>query len=238
MNPEEEPIEIEGTESYLVGGHAQAGYWINTKRETTIPGLYAAGDVAGGVPYKFVSGCWAEGIIAAENAVKYLKQEISSNEKIELVKDFLRNNMNKINLEKNRIYAPIKFNEGISSHQMEARLQKIMDNYAGEVSRYYEMNEPELNIALKKVRELKSQIKYLIAENYHQLMNCHEIIDRIEIAEVLIHHLLYRKETRWPGYQTRNDYPEKNDDKWLKFVNSFRKNNQINIIERSYEKII
>ena len=238
FNPQEEPIEIEGTEPYLVGGHAQAGYWINTKRETTIPGLYAAGDVAGGVPYKFVSGCWAEGIIAAENAVKYLKQEISSNEKIELVKDFLRNNMNKINLEKNRIYAPIKFNEGISSHQMEVRLQKIMDNYAGGVSRYYEMNEPELNIELKKVKELKSQIKYLIAENYHQLMNCHEIIDRIEIAEVLIHHLLYRKETRWPAYQTRNDYPEKNDDKWLKFVNSFRKNNQINIIERSYEKII
>ncbi|MFW5976844.1 MAG: adenylylsulfate reductase, partial [Bacillota bacterium] len=91
---------------------------------------------------------------------------------------------------------------------------------------------------LKKVKKLKSQIKYLAAENYHQLMSCQEIIDRIDVAEVLIHHLLYRKETRWPAYQSRTDYPDQDDKNWLKFVNSYQKENKIKMVEKPYQKII
>ncbi|MFQ5800874.1 MAG: adenylyl-sulfate reductase subunit alpha, partial [Candidatus Hydrothermarchaeales archaeon] len=73
IDPGKEPVEICGTEPYITGGHCQAGYWVTPERETTLPGLFAAGDVAGGAPYKFVSGCWAEGVIAARAAVKYVK---------------------------------------------------------------------------------------------------------------------------------------------------------------------
>jgi len=121
---------------------------------------------------------------------------------------------------------------------MEERLQKTMDEYAGGVSRYYEMNEEELKLALRKIIHLQSQIKYLIAEDYHQLMNCHEVIDRIDVAEVLVHHLLYRKETRWPAYQSRIDYPELNDRKWLKFVNSHYLDNRVEILERPYRQLV
>lgn len=229
FNPGKEPVEIQGTEPYLVGGHTQAGYWINAKRETTIKGLYAAGDVAGGAPYKFVSGCWAEGAIAAENAVEYIKENDSTNYSVE-----------SINLEGeyNRVFAPIMCKDGIGPEEMEECLQKIMDEYAGGISRYYEMSDNELKIAEKKIRQLKSQVKYLKAVDFHDLMNCHEVIDRIDIAEVLIQHLLYRKETRWPVYQSRVDYSELNDRDWLKFVNSVYRDNEIKIIERPYRQIV
>ncbi len=226
FDPGKEPIEIQGTEPYLVGGHAQAGYWITPERETTITGLFAAGDVAGGVPYKFVSGCWAEGVIAAENAVNYIKKNKEKN----LAFD--------IKAEIKRVFSPLERDDGVRPEEMEERLQKIMDEYAGGVSRYYEMNETELRLALRKVEALKEQVQYLIAGNYHELMNCHEVIDRIDIAEVLINHLLYRKETRWPAYQTRVEYPTRDDRNWLKFVNSRKNDDGIEMLERPYQKLV
>ena len=89
---------------------------------------------------------------------------------------------------------------------MEESLQKIMDEYAGGISRYYEMNERELSIAQRKLEKLKNQVKYLTAGDLHELMNCHEVIDRIDVARVLVKHLQYRKETRWPAYQSNLDY--------------------------------
>ena len=68
-------MEIEGTEPYSVGGHTASGYWVNTKRETTIYGLYAAGDVAGGCPQKYVTGALVEGEIAALDIVEKLKTQ-------------------------------------------------------------------------------------------------------------------------------------------------------------------
>ena len=65
-------MEIEGTEPYIVGGHTASGYWVDTKRATTIEGLYAAGDVAGGCPQKYVTGALAEGEIAAKSSVEYI----------------------------------------------------------------------------------------------------------------------------------------------------------------------
>lgn len=227
FNPSREPIEIQGTEPYLVGGHAQAGYWITVKRETTIPGLYAAGDVAGGVPYKFVSGCWAEGIIAAENAVEYIKQQGA---------DLNKQAFLEINRELKRVFAPLENSDGIKPVEMEERLQKIMDEYAGGVTRYYEMNEKELHLALNRVRHLQEQIKHLYAAGLHELMNCHEVIDRVDISEVLINHLLYRRETRWPAYQSRTDYPDRDDLNWLKFINSRYVNNKLELIERPYQQ--
>lgn len=68
-------LEITGAEPTLVGGHGLAGYWVDTGRRATLPGLYAAGDVAGGAPKKYVSGCIAEGEIAAASAVEDITGE-------------------------------------------------------------------------------------------------------------------------------------------------------------------
>ncbi|MFQ6136886.1 MAG: adenylyl-sulfate reductase subunit alpha [Candidatus Hydrothermarchaeales archaeon] len=233
IDPSREPIEIQGTEPYVVGGHCQAGYWITVDRETTLKGLYAAGDVAGGAPYKFASGCWVEGIIAARAAVEYVAEqsEITADE-------------DQIKREKRRVFEPLKryeeVGDGVTPKEMEERLQKVMDEYAGGISTFYEMNEERLEVALRQLEVLKGQVKYLVARDLHELMLAHEVIDRIDVAEVLAHHLLYRKETRWPGFQTRVDHPERDDQNWLKFVNS-KKNletGEIEIFTRPYEQHI
>ncbi len=233
IDPGKEPLEIATTEPYITGGHCQAGYWVTKDRETTIPGLYAAGDVAGGAPYKFVSGCWAEGAIAARSAVEYVKSREESE-----IQD------SQIHEEEKRIFAPLKrhkrVGEGISPTEMEEKLQKIMDEYAGGIKTFYETDEKHLNIALRELEKLKGQREFLISRDLHELMLAHEVLDRIELAEVLIHHLLYRKETRWPGFTKRSDFPEKDDEAWLKFVNSIKnpQTGEIKMIERPYEQIV
>jgi len=233
IDPSKEPIEIQGTEPYVMGGHCQAGYWIDTNRSTTLPGLFAAGDVAGGAPYKFVSGCWAEGVIAARAAVDYVavapEPEVTEKQVTDEIK---------------RVFAPFHRQQanadGVFPEEMEERLQKIMDEYAGGVSTFYEMNEERLAAALKHLNKVKPQVEYLLARDWHQLMLAHEVIDRLDVAEVLVHHLMYRKETRWPGFQTRLDYPERDDRHWLKFVNSYRdkKSGQIVMVTRPYEQVV
>jgi adenylylsulfate reductase subunit A len=70
-------------------------------------------------------------------------------------------------------------------------------------------------------------------------MTAHEVIDRLTVAEVLVHHLKFRKETRWRGWQTRSDYPDI-DPNLDCFVES-RLNKQTDEIEmftRPYEQIV
>lgn len=234
FDPSVTPVEICGTEPYVMGGHCQAGYWIDEGRRTTIEGLYAAGDVAGGYPYKFVSGCWAEGSIAARTVFNDL--QMSGEAKTVEIDD--------LSQKLERLTKPL-FNyqaggDGVQPEEMEERLQKVMDEYAGGIGSYYEMNEAGLVKASEELDRLKDQEIHLSAVDPHQLMLCHEVSDRIAVARQLVEHLRYRKETRWPGFQTRTDYPERDDFNWLKFVNSIYdlKMEEIRIIERPYEKII
>ena len=226
-------MEVQTTEPYIVGGHCQSGYWINIDRQTTLEGLYAGGDVAGGAPFKFVSGCWAEGVIAARSAGKYVEQL----ERVEPDPGFL-------DREEERVFRPLfqsgKIFAGIRAVDVESRLQKIMEEYAGGASRYYEMNEQQLLLARKYLAQIPDQLELLIASDLHELMKVHEVLDRIDVAQVLVEHLLYRQETRWPAYQTRMDYPERDDKRWLKFVNSRRdpETGSIEMIERPYEKLV
>src|SRR5579884_230601 len=233
IDPSKEPIEVQTTEPYIVGGHCQAGYWVDGDRRTTVKGLYAAGDVAGGAPYKFVSGCWAEGVLAARAA----GADIASMPPVKVSDQ-------QIAAEETRAFEAIK-RQGkvrypVAPTDMEARLQKLLEQYAGGASTYYEMNEDMLQIARQRLAKLPADFDKLVASDLHQLMKVHEIIDRVDVAQTLVEHLLYRKETRWPSYQTRTDYPERDDVNWLKFVNSRRdpKSGKIEVLTRPYEQII
>jgi len=228
-----DPIEIYGSDPYIVGGHTASGYWVDVKRATTLPGLYACGDVAGGTPNKFVGGCAAEGLLAARAAVEYA----AGTEKTEVDQTW-------INKEKERIFAPgfrqISIGDGVKPREMEERLQRLMDEYAGGVHQFFRMNREGLEYALRHINMMRDQVKYLVAGDLHELMEAHEIIDRLDVAETLVYHLMYREETRWPGWQTRADFPEKNDEKFDCFVNS-RYNpvtDKIEMFTRPYEQII
>jgi len=196
---------------------------------STIPGIFAAGETAGGTPNKFVGGCGSEGRLAARGALEYLEKAALAplDEK-------------QIAFEKERIFATLLRGasfDGITPVEMEERLQRLMDEYAGGVHQFYRMNEERLNYALKNIKILQDQEKYIFARDLHDLMNAHEVIDRLAVAEALVHHLLYRKETRWPGWQTRLDYPQ-TDPNLDCFVESVRdpQSGEIKMFTRPYEQ--
>jgi len=220
--PAEENVEIEGSEPYIVGGHTASGYWVDTKRATTIGGLFAAGDVAGGSPQKYVTGCFAEGEIAALSALEYIEDEIivvpgtdEIDQKIRTVSGFLTGELG--------MY---------SAEDIEDAMQKVMDDYAGGISSNYTVNLKKLAIAEKRIDELLELSKNLKADDMHQLMFIYEVIDRLYVCKTLIRHLEARKETRWRCFQENEDYPDKDDHNFLKYVNSRYENGEIRIIFR------
>jgi len=222
-SPRQRPVEISGMEPVVIGGHSQAGYWIDVERRTTINGLFAAGDIAGGAPKKYVSGAWVEGKIAARAAIEEVKG-------IELQ----RVNSKEVRKEKERISSFMNDKNGIPPAELEETFHNVMDKYAGGATANYELTEPKLQIARKKIRELTGKLEFLSARNRHELVSCLELIDRFDVAKVLIEHLIYRQETRWPCYQSRVDFPERDDTNWLKFVNSVYNptDGQLTFIER------
>ena len=130
IDPSKEPVEVQTTEPYIVGGHTQSGYWVDVNRKTSIDGLYAAGDVSGGAPYKFVSGCWAEGVIAARAAGEYVQKVGFAEIEDEILK-----------AEQERVFNPLLNHthkkDGINHYDMEVRMQKIMEEYAGGAATFY-----------------------------------------------------------------------------------------------------
>ena len=238
LDPAHEPIEICGTEPYVMGGHCQAGYWIDEQRRTTLPGLYAAGDVSGGAPYKFVSGCWVEGAIAAETAVADIMDVRTMMVDIGTLGDG-------IEASRARILAPYRRDSQtpgpvVLPQEAEERLQKIMDEYAGGLSSAYQTNKAMLTMAEQKLDALEKQLTYLMARSPHDLMQAHEVIDRLLVAQALVKHMLTREETRWPAFHSRSDFPERNDADWLNFVNTRydKERGAWHISRRPYTKMV
>lgn len=219
-------VEIEGTEPYIVGGHAASGYWVSTDRKSTLDGLYCAGDVSGGSPKKYATGCFAEGEIAADSALKYIK-------KVDL--DYMDEKVveNKLN-EINRFFE----NDSMRyrTDELEEAMQKTMDEYAGGISNGYSYSLQKLNIAGNRIDELLSLSSNLKAENCRDLLLIYELIDRLYVCKVLIAHLAARHETRWKCYEENADFPERDDKNWFKYVNSVYKDGKVNIIFRDIVK--
>lgn len=221
-NPSQQNVEIEGTEPYIVGGHTASGYWVDTNRKTTIDGLYAAGDVAGGCPQKYVTGALAEGEIAALSVVEYIKDKNVAtidddvvNNHIDEVETFLKDKHCKFTTE-----------------QLEEAMQTVMDSYAGGIKTNYRFNEKQLEIADYKIKQLMELSKDLYAEDFQELMYIYELRERLTVCRSVIAHLKARKETRWHSFAENLDYPEKDNEHWNKYVNSILEDGEIKIITR------
>lgn len=242
--PSRENVEIEGTEPYIVGGHTASGYWVAEDRSTTLSGLFAAGDVAGGCPQKYVTGALAEGEIAAEAAIAYIEREYMEQEGEEKMNNRKEpqsgttqdnDTLNEID-EALLKYEEVKGYIGEKTtlykvEEVEEAMQKVMDTYAGGISVGYRYNEKQLLKARDKINALVELSRTLKVKDMYELMKLYELIDRLQVAQVLIEHLRARKETRWHSFAEHTDYPEQ-DDKWLKYVNSKKVNGNIEIILR------
>ena len=224
--PASDNVEIEGTEPYIVGGHTGSGYWVDTNRATTIDGLYAAGDVAGGSPQKYVTGCFAEGEIAALAALRYIEGITPAAPYPHETAERLR-----------RLNQFMQGTPGLYAiEDIEEAMQKVMDEYAGGISAGYAFNAAKLRIARERIKELLSITYQLKANDLHELLFIYEVIDRLYVCETLIGHLEARQETRWPSFQENVDYPARDDEGWLRFVNSRYEDGEVNIIFRDLVK--
>lgn len=227
--PSEENVEIEGTEPYIVGGHTASGYWVDNNRETTIHGLFAAGDVAGGCPQKYVTGALAEGEIAAQA----IAERLTGSGKGFVVREVSDEELSQEALEKKYEYECFLNNKQglVDIEQTEEAMQKIMDQYAGGISTDYQYNEARLELADEKIKFLEKSIDNLAAQDADDLLRIYEIRERLTVCRSVIAHLKARKETRWHSFAENMDYPAKSDD-WLKYVNSRKENGEIKIIIR------
>ncbi len=205
------PVEITGGEPLVVGGHGLSGYWIDERRRTSLPGLWAAGDVAGGTPKKYASGAWAEAVIAVRDMIMEAgtlpQPSLDAGER---------------QAEEARVFAPMDAPAELDAGDAEERLQKIMEEYAGGSSVQYGYAEGTLRLADLHLKRLAEELGALRASSSHELMHCHEVLDRVEVAQTLVAHMAHRRETRWHCYQERLDYPERDDARFMVFINSVR----------------
>ncbi|MCH5212621.1 MAG: adenylyl-sulfate reductase subunit alpha [Oscillospiraceae bacterium] len=220
--PKEFNVEIEGTEPYIVGGHTASGYWIDVNRKTTIDGLYAAGDVAGGAPQKYVTGALAEGEIAAQAAAEYIK----STDIIEIDETDIAAHIREAEhfLDKSQAQFTV--------FELEEAMQKVMDEYAGGIKTNYRFNQTQLDRADEKIQRITELTNTLRASDFYELMQIYELRERLTVCRSVIAHLSARHETRWHCFAENMDYPERDDVNFNKFVNSRLVDGKIEIILR------
>lgn len=228
-NPSEQNVEIEGTEPYIVGGHTASGYWVDTERETTIHGLYAAGDVAGGCPQKYVTGALAEGELAA----KAIEKQLSGTSAADGADEEIARQAQ----EETAAYQDILAGEQspFTAEELEEAMQKVMDEYAGGISTHYQYNEKQLKLADEKIDQLTALADELTAQNMHELLFVYELKERLIVCKSLIAHLRGRKETRWHSFNENLDHPNE-DENFFKYVNSRLEDGKIRIILRDIVK--
>ena len=175
-------IEFQTFEMAVAGGIR-----INYKTETSVKGLYAAGDES----ISSISPSATFGWAAGENAAKYAKganaldiEEVRTD--IEAKKALLR----EITARK----------DGARWQEANSALQQIMFDYAG-----YVRSEVLLEAGLDLITRLKSKARTLLmAENPHELMHCLEVLNLLDIGELVFISANDRKETR--GLHVRSDY--------------------------------
>lgn len=223
MFPSKSNVEICATEPYIVGGHTASGYWVDTNRKTTLGRLYAIGDVAGGSPKKYVTGCFAEGEIAAESILN----EIEFLDHLGMEEGFSGAVLDKLN---NMMASSAPNIDSIK--KTEENMQSVMDKFAGGISQNYIYTAEKLEVAEKSIDDILLENENLKALDMYELMQIFENRDRLYVAKVLISHLKARKETRWKGYQENGDYPHKDDVNWTKYVNSVLEEGSVKIVFR------
>jgi adenylylsulfate reductase subunit A len=180
--------------------------------------LYAAGDVAGGCPQKYVTGALAEGEIAALDIVAKLSDTASQNLTTDkIVTERLAQKEKEILQDYETIRT--EENPAFSLEELEEGMQKVMDEYAGGIGTNYQYNEKQLHLAQEKIDQLMKLAEHIGAADMHQLMFAYELKERLVVCKSLLVHLLSRKETRWHSFNENLDYPD-TDETYFKYVNS------------------
>jgi succinate dehydrogenase/fumarate reductase flavoprotein subunit len=191
-------IEMHISEIGFCSGHSASGVYVNERAETTVKGLYAAGDMAA-VPHNYMLGAFTYGWFAGHNAADYIAST-----------DFKPLDAGQIERERERVYAPLMRDHGLPPLQVEYKLRRMVNDYLQppKVTR-------KMEIGLQRFDEIRDDLSQLHARDAHELMRAAEVSVIRDCAEMAARASLFRTESRWGLYHMRVDYPQRNDAEWF-----------------------
>lgn len=192
-------VEMHISEIGFCSGHSASGVYVDDQARTTLPGLYAAGDMAS-VPHNYMLGAFTNGAIAGEDAVDFAGEV-----------DFDTFDEAEVARERDRVMAATKREDGIPPNQIEYKTRRLVNDYLQppKVSRKYELGQARL-------AEVRDDLENrMMVRNSHELMRSLEAASILDCADMAAHASLYREESRWGLYHLRTDFPEKDDENWF-----------------------
>ncbi|MFI6565353.1 fumarate reductase/succinate dehydrogenase flavoprotein subunit [Streptomyces sp. NPDC050534] len=189
-------IEMHISEIGLCGGHSASGVRVDDHARTTVPRLYAAGDLAC-VPHNYMIGAFVFGDLAGADAAQYTPYEG------ELPADQLRD-------AHELIYRPLRNPDGPPQPQVEYKLRRFVNDYVAPPK-----SGARLSLALESFERMHDDIAEMGARTPHELMRCAEVSFIRDCAEMAARSSLARTESRWGLYHDRLDHPERDDVSWF-----------------------
>src|SRR3954454_7405115 len=218
----QEPIEMHISEIGFCSGHSASGVFVDDFARTTVPGLYAAGDMAS-VPHNYMLGAFTNGSVAGEHAMEYADNT-----------DFAAFDAGDVVKEQARVMAPTKREDGIPPNQVEYKARRMVNDYlqTPKVTRKFELGQ-------RRPGEVRQDMEnQMVAKNSHELLRALETASILDCADMAAHASLYRTESRWGLYHMRTDYPEKNNDDWFCHTLLSKKDGRMSSEKRAVEPYI
>jgi succinate dehydrogenase/fumarate reductase flavoprotein subunit/HEAT repeat protein len=193
-------VEMHISEIGLCGGHSASGVWVDEHGQTTVPGLYAAGDLAC-VPHNYMIGAFVFGDLAGAHAAS-LDAPL-----VDLPED-------QISAAHELIYRPLSNPDGPPQPQVEYKLRRLVNDYVAPPK-----SANRLEIAVEHFSRMRTEIAAMGARTPHELMRCAEVTFIRDCAEMAARSSLVRTESRWGLYHDRLDHPDRDDDEWFAHLN-------------------
>ncbi|MGW5847005.1 fumarate reductase/succinate dehydrogenase flavoprotein subunit [Streptomyces sp. NPDC055254] len=189
-------IEMHISEIGLCGGHSASGVRVDDHARTTVPRLYAAGDLAS-VPHNYMIGAFVFGDLAGADASRWTVYEG------DLPQDQLA-------AAHELVYRPLRNPQGPPQPQVEYKLRRFVNDYVAPPK-----TGAKLSLAVEAFTRMESEIAEMGARTAHELMRCAEVSFIRDCAEMAARSSLARTESRWGLYHERLDHPERDDAGWL-----------------------
>ncbi|MER8183848.1 fumarate reductase/succinate dehydrogenase flavoprotein subunit [Kitasatospora sp. NPDC094015] len=194
-------VEMHISEIGLCGGHSASGVWVDENAATTVPGLYAAGDLAC-VPHNYMIGAFVFGDLAGGHAAAHLPVE-----RAELPED-------QVAAAHALVYRPLRHPDGPPQPQVEYKLRRFVNDYVAPPK-----TGARLSVALDHFERMRGEIAGLGARTPHELMRAVEVDFIRDCAEMAARSSLARTESRWGLYHERIDHPGRDDERWFSHLN-------------------
>jgi succinate dehydrogenase/fumarate reductase flavoprotein subunit len=192
-------IEMHISEIGFCSGHSASGVFVDEFARTTVPGLYAAGDMAS-VPHNYMLGAFTNGAVAGEDAAAFAAET-----------DFVAYDPAAVSAEQDRVLAPTRRDDGIPPNQIEYKIRRMVNDYLQppKVTRKYQLGQD-------RFAELREDLETaMVVRDPHELMRSLETASILDCADMAACASLFRTESRWGLYHHRVDFPEKDNDNWF-----------------------